>query len=136
MFTTVRFAALASAVSLLAVPALAANSPVVGVWNTEAVTDFGTFKATMTIAEADGAYTIDIKDVPLEGAPPSPPSPPGAVTDVVVDGVMFSFKRKLTTPQGDMTLSYAGVVDGDKLTAEVDTGQFGKIPVTGTRGAS
>jgi hypothetical protein len=136
MFKTVRFAALASAVSLMAVPALAANSPVVGVWNTEAVTDFGTFKATMTIAEADGAYTIDIKDVPLEGAPPSPPSPPGAVTDVVVDGVMFSFKRKLTTPQGDMTLSYAGVVDGDKLTAEVDTGQFGKIPVTGTRGAS
>jgi hypothetical protein len=136
MFKTVRFAALASAVSLLAVPALAANSPVIGVWNTEAVTDFGTFKATMTIAEANGAYTIDIKDVPLEGAPPSPPSPPGAVTDVVVDGVMFSFKRKLTTPQGDMTLSYAGTVDGDKLTAEVDTGQFGKIPVTGTRGAS
>jgi len=136
MFKTIRFVALASAVSLMAVPALAATSPVVGVWNTEAVTDFGTFKATMTIAEANGAYTIDIKDVPLEGAPPSPPSPPGAVTDVVVDGVMFSFKRKLTTPQGDMTLSYAGVVDGDKLTAEVDTGQFGKIPVTGTRGAS
>lgn len=136
MFKTIRFVALASAVSLMAVPALAATSPVVGVWNTEAVTDFGTFKATMTIAEANGAYTIDIKDVPLEGAPPSPPSPPGAVTDVVVDGVMFSFKRKLTTPQGDMTLSYAGTVEGDKLTAEVDTGQFGKIPVTGTRGAS
>ena len=136
MFKTIRFVALASAVSLMAVPALAATSPVVGVWNTEAVTDFGTFKATMTIAEADGAYTIDIKDVPLEGAPPSPPSPPGAVTDVVVDGVMFSFKRKLTTPQGEMTLSYTGAVDGDMLTAEVDTGQFGKIPVTGTRGAS
>ena len=35
-----------------------------------------------------------------------------------------------------MTLSYTGAVEGDKLTAEVDTGQFGKIPVTGTRGAS
>ena len=52
----------------------------------------------------------------------------------MVDGAQFSFKRKLTTPQGDMTLSYTGTVDGDKLTAEVDTGQFGKIPVTGTRG--
>ena len=134
MFKTVRFAALATAASLVAVPALAADSPVVGTWNTEAVTDFGTFKATMTIAEANGAYTINIKDVPLEGAPPAPPSPPGAVTDVVVDGSQFSFKRKLTTPQGDMTLSYTGTVDGDKLTAEVDTGQFGKIPVTGTRG--
>src|SRR6187399_1377717 len=136
MLKSLRLAVLAAFASLIAVPSLAANSPVVGVWNTEAVTDFGTFKATMTIAEADGAYTIDIKDVPLEGAPPSPPSPPGAVTDVVVDGTMFSFKRKLTTPQGEMTLSYTGAVDGDKLTAEVDTGQFGKIPVTGTRGAS
>ena len=134
MFKSVRFAALAAAATLLAGPALAASSPVVGTWNTEAVTDFGTFKATMTIAEADGGYTIDIKDVPLEGAPPSPPSPPGAVSDVMVDGAQFSFKRKLTTPQGDMTLSYTGTVDGDKLTAEVDTGQFGKIPVTGTRG--
>jgi uncharacterized protein (DUF2147 family) len=134
MFKSVRFAALAAAATLLAGPALAASSPVVGTWNTEAVTDFGTFKATMTIAEAEGAYTIDIKDVPLEGAPPSPPSPPGAVSDVMVDGAQFSFKRKLTTPQGDMTLSYTGTVDGDKLTAEVDTGQFGKIPVTGTRG--
>ena len=134
MLKSLRFTALAAAASLIAVPALAADSPVVGTWNTEAVTDFGTFKATMTVAEANGAYTIDIKDVPLEGAPPAPPSPPGAVTDVVVDGAKFSFKRKLTTPQGDMTLSYTGAVDGDKMTAEVDTGQFGKIPVTGTRG--
>ncbi|HEY6814594.1 MAG TPA: hypothetical protein VI168_03550 [Croceibacterium sp.] len=134
MFKTVRFAALAAAASLMATPALAADSPVVGTWNTEAVTDFGTFKATMTVAEAGGAYTIDIKDVPVEGAPPAPPSPPGGITDVVVDGAKFSFKRKLTTPQGELQMSYTGAVDGDKLTAEVDTGQFGKIPVTGTRG--
>ena len=134
MFKTIRFAALVAAASLVTSPALAAGSPVVGTWNTEAVTDFGTFKATMTVAEANGGYSIDIKDVPLEGAPPTPPSPAGAITDVTVDGANFSFKRKLTTPQGDMTLSYAGKVEGDKLTAEVDTGEFGKIPVTGTRG--
>jgi len=134
MLKSLRFAVLAASASLIAAPALAADSPVVGTWNTEAVTDFGTFKATMTVAEASGAYTIDIKDVPLEGAPPAPPSPPGAISDVVVDGAKFSFKRKLTTPQGELTMSYAGTVDGDKLTAEVDTGQFGKIPVTGTRG--
>jgi hypothetical protein len=133
MLKSLRFAVLAAA-SLIAAPALAADSPVVGTWNTEAVTDFGTFKATMTVAEAGGAYTIDIKDVPIEGAPPAPPSPPGAITDVVVDGAKFSFKRKLTTPQGEMTMSYTGAVDGDKLTAEVDVGEFGKVPVTGTRG--
>jgi len=135
MFKTIRFAAFLAGASLISIPALAASSPVVGTWNTEAVTDFGTFRATMTVAEDGDGYAIDIKDVPIEGAPPAPPSPPGAVTDVVVDGASFSFKRKLTTPQGDMTLSYAGTVDGDKLTAQVDTGQFGTIPVTGTRGS-
>ena len=134
MFKTIRLATLAAAASLIAAPALAADSPAVGTWNTEAVTDFGTFKATMTIAEADGGYTIDIKDVPLEGAPPTPPSPPGAITDVVVDGAKFSFKRKLTTPQGEIMMTYTGTVDGDKMTAEADIGEFGKIPVTGTRG--
>ena len=132
MLKTIRFAVMAAGASLIAVPSLAANSPVVGVWNTEAVTDFGTFKATMTIAEAEGAYTIDIKDVPLEGAPPSPPSPPGAVTDVVVDGTMFSFKRKLTTPQGEMNLTYTANVSGDTLTGEVNS-DFGPIAMTGTR---
>ncbi len=131
---SLRFAVLAASAALIAAPAFAAGSPVVGTWNTEAVTDFGTFKATMTVAEANGGYTIDIKDVPLEGAPPSPPSPPGAITDVVVDGANFSFKRKLTTPQGEMMMSYTGTVEGDKLTAEVDVGEFGKVPVTGTRG--
>jgi hypothetical protein len=136
MLKSIRFAVLAAGATLMAAPALAADSPVVGTWNTEAVTDFGTFKSTMTITEADGAYTIDIKDVPIEGAPPAPPSPPGAISDVVVDGAKISFKRKLTTPQGEMTMAYTGSVEGDKLTAEVDTGQFGKIPVTGTRSTS
>jgi hypothetical protein len=112
MMKSLRFAVLAASASLIAAHPLAADSPVDGTWNTEAVTDFGTFKATMTVAEAGGAYTIDIKDVPLEGAPPAPPSPPGAITDVVVDGAMFSFKRKLTTPQGELQMSYTGTGEG------------------------
>jgi hypothetical protein len=133
MFKTIRFAALAAAASLLAVPAWAQSSPLLGSWNTEAVTDFGTFKATMTVTETNGAYTVDMKDVPTEGAPPAPAPAAGSITDVVVSGSDFSFKRKLTTPQGDMSLAYVGKVDGDKLTAQVDTGGFGVIPVTGTR---
>ena len=134
MFKTIRFAALVASASLIAVPALAQSSPVLGTWNTEAVTDFGTFKATMTVTQANGAYAVDMKDVPADGAPAPAPTA-GSITDVMVNGANFSFKRKLTTPQGEMTLSYTGAVDGDKLTAEVDTGQFGKIPVTGTRGS-
>ena len=134
MFKTIRFAALVAGASLTAVPAFAQSSPVLGTWNTEAVTDFGTFKAKMTVAQAGSGYTVEMTDVPQEGAPPAPAPTAGSITDVVVNGTNFSFKRKLTTPQGELTLSYTGTVDGDKLTAEVDTGEFGKLPVTGTRG--
>jgi len=131
MFKAIRFAALAAA-TLMSVPALAAGSPLVGVWDTVAKTDFGELKATMTVTEAGDGYAIDIKDVPLEGAPPQPPAPPGAITDIVVNGPIFSFKRKLTTPQGDVELAYSGTVDGNTLIAEVNS-QFGKVPVSGTR---
>ena len=139
MFKKTILAALVAGSTLIAVPAFAETSPVVGTWNTQAVTDFGTFKSTMIVAEANGAYTVEMQDVPPEGAPPPAEGAgggmtAGAITEVVVDGANFSFKRKLTTPQGDMNLSYSGKVDGDNLTAEVDTGQFGKLPVTGTRG--
>jgi hypothetical protein len=132
MLKAIRFTALAAAVSLIAAPAMAAGSPLVGSWDTVAKTDFGELKATVTVTEAGDGYAIDIKDVPLEGAPPAPPAPPGAITDIAVDGANFSFKRKLTTPQGDIELAYKGTVDGDSLTAEVNS-QFGTVPVTGTR---
>ena len=133
MLKKIRFAALVAGASLMAVPGFAQSSPLLGTWDTQAVTDFGTFKSTMTIASAGDSYSIDIKDVPIEGAPAAPPSPPGAIIDVMVDGQNFSFKRKLTTPQGEMTMTYTGKVEGDSLTAQVDTGGFGVIPVTGTR---
>jgi hypothetical protein len=133
MLKTIRFAALIAGASLLAAPAWAQSSPVLGTWNTEAVTDFGTFKAKMTVAQGGSGYTVEMIDVPQEGAPPAPAPSAGSITDVVVNGSDFSFKRKLTTPQGDMQLSYTGKVDGDKLTAQVDTGGFGVLPVTGTR---
>ena len=57
---------------------------------------------------------------------------PSTISDVVVDGAKFSFKRKLTTPQGEMNLTYTGTVDGDALTAEVGS-DFGPITMTGTR---
>ena len=126
--------ALAAGASLLAVPALAQSSPVVGTWDTAAVTAFGTFKSQIIVTEANGAYAVEMKDIPAEGAPADGGGmTPGPITDVVIDGANFSFKRKLTTPQGDMNLAYTGKVDGNSLTAEVDTGAFGKLPVTGTR---
>ena len=134
MFKAIRFAALVAGASLLAVPAFAQSSPVVGTWNTQAVTDFGTFKSKMIVAQTGGAYTVEMQDVPPEGAPPAEGGgmTPGAITDVVIDGANFSFKRKLTTPQGEMNLTYNGTVEGDALTAEVGS-DFGPLKLTGTR---
>ncbi|MCL6251471.1 hypothetical protein M3P36_10515 [Altererythrobacter sp. KTW20L] len=90
----VRFAGVALVASLVAMPALAQDSPVVGVWNTQAVTDFGTFASTVTVIEDEGGYLVTIEDAPAEGMPPME----GSVSDVVVEGASFSFKRNLAGP--------------------------------------
>ena len=122
---------LAGAALALSAPAMAEDSPVLGSWDTVARTDFGNFQAVMAFASADDGYTVEITDVPVEGAPAGPPME-STVSDLVVDGGNFSFKRQLTTPQGPMELTYTGSVEGDTLTAEANS-TFGAIPVTGTR---
>jgi hypothetical protein len=125
-------AAFALGSALLAAPVMAQDSPVIGVWNTEARTDFGTFVSTVTVAHDGGAYTVTIVDTPPPGAGEGMPALASTVTDVTVDGANFSFKRNLESPQGAMVLTYNGSVAGDALTAEVASA-FGNIPVTGTR---
>lgn len=125
---SIRLAAIAFAATLLSTPALAQESPVLGTWNTQAVTDFGTFASTMTVMDDEGSYIVTMEDVPVEGMP----AMEGSISDVVVDGTSFSFKRSLTSPQGPMELAYTGSVEGDSLTATV-TSPMGAIPVTGTR---
>mgnify|MGYP000462919371 CR=1 FL=1 len=135
----IRLSAALAAAAFISAPALAADSPVVGTWATVADTQMGKFEATMTVAETDGGYSVDIVDAPMPpppGAPGGPESAPppmeSEISDVVVDGSSFSFKRKLTTPQGPMELTYTGTVDGDALTGEANS-DFGAIPITGTR---
>ena len=134
MFKTIRFAALVAGASLMAVPALAQSSPVVGKWATAVVTDFGTFNAVMTVAQEGGAYTVAMQDIAPEGGAGAGGggAMPSTISDVVVDGATFSFKRKLTTPQGEIQLTYNGTVDGNALTADVGS-DFGPMKMTGTR---
>ncbi len=128
-----RFAALAAAGALFAAtPAFAADSPVVGTWATEAKSDFGTFKSTWTVAQNGGAYTIDVKDAPQEGAPADAPPPKSTISDVAVDGSTLTFNRELV--MGDMTikLAYKVTADGSALTGMTHS-DFGDIPITGTK---
>ena len=128
------FGALALGAAMIATPAIAQDSPVVGTWNTEAVTDFGTFAATMIVTQGEDGYAVEIVDqTPAGGAQAgAPPQMESTISDVMVDGSTFSFRRSLDTPQGPMELTYTGSVEGDALTAQVGS-SFGNIPVTGTR---
>ena len=134
MLTTIRFAALVAGASLLAVPALAQSSPVVGKWATAVETDFGKFEAVMTVAQEGEAYTVAIQDIAPQGGQGAGGggAMPSTISDVVIEGPKFAFKRKLTTPQGEMNFTYNGTVEGDSLTGEVGS-DFGPIKLTGTR---
>ncbi len=133
MLRTIRFAAAFAAASLLAAPALAEGSPAVGSWATEAVTDFGTFKATLTIAPSGNGYTVEMVDVPQTGPDGQPaPAMASSISDVSVDGSKFSFKRTIDFQGQAMLLNYTGNVEGDTLTATANS-DFGAIPIKGTR---
>ena len=126
------FAAAAVAGSLaFAAPALAEDSPVLGTWATEAKTDFGTFKSNWTVAQADGAYTVEVVDAPMEGGPGGPP-PESTISNVKVEANTLSFTRSLKREQGPMDLKYTVTVDGATMTGQANS-DFGPIPITGTR---
>lgn len=132
MLKSVRFAALVAAASLMAAPALAADSPVVGTWDTAIDVQGQKMTAEITVAQAGDAYTVAIKDGPMPGAPADAPAMPSTISDIVVDGAKLTFKRKLTTPQGEMNLTYTANANGDALTGEIGS-DFGPIAMTGTR---
>ena len=132
MFKTIRYAALVAGASLIAVPALAQSSPVLGTWATAVDLQGTKLEATWTVAQANGAYTVEIKDGAMPGAPEGAPPPPSTISDVVVDGAKLTFKRVITLDQGPINLSYNTTVTGDTLAGEI-TSDFGPIAVTGTR---
>ena len=125
------FAAIAAA--FLAAPALAADSPAAGTWAVEAKTDFGTFKSDWTVAEADGAWTLDMKDQPMEGGPGGDgPPPESTISNLKVDGGKLTFDRALDIGGQKMNISYDVTVEGDAMTGTANS-DFGPIPIAGTR---
>ncbi len=131
MFRTIGFAA-AAAATFIAAPAMAQSSPVVGAWATAVDVQGMKIEAEMTFSQTGSGYDVAIKDAPMPGAPADAPAMESKISDLVVDGSKFTFKRALTTPQGPMNLTYTGTVDGDKLTGEIGS-DFGPIALTGTR---
>ena len=56
------------------------------------------------------------------------------VTDGQVTGDLVTCKMKITLPF-PMTLTMEGRIEGDRIEGTVDTGAFGKFPMTATRKA-
>ena len=118
----------AAALAVVAVPSLAAT-PFDGKWAVEAKTDFGNFKSEWTVAEKDGATTIDMVDAPVEGFPPAGPN---KISDVKVDGNTLTFKREVSFGDMPIALDYTATVDGNTLTGTANS-SFGATPITGTK---
>lgn len=123
--------AFALAASVLAAPAIAQESPVLGAWDTKVESPMGEFPAKWTFAQGEEGPTLDIEPVQAEGGPGGPPMEM-TVSDLVIEEGAFSFTQSVATPQGDMAIAITGTVDGDALAAEANT-DFGAMPITGTR---
>lgn len=123
---------LAVSALLCTTSALGQAAPAAGEWAVEAKTDFGTFKSDWTVAQADGAWTLDMKDQPMEGAPGGGEPRANTISNLKVEGGKMTFDRALDMGGQKMSMSYAVTVEGDTLSGTVKS-DFGDIPISGTR---
>ena len=116
----------------LAAPVFAAEPTTpsfLGEWTAAVDTPGGKVEEKIKAVKAGDGYAVTAKLVvpPPEG---TPEAGPGA--EIVLSGDSFSYKRTVSTPGGDLVITYSGVVTGDTFTGTVDLG-FAKAPYNGVR---
>jgi hypothetical protein len=116
-----------SAAALTGAPALAESS-LTGVWALTTQTQQGPREATLTVMEPDGVLVAMLEQQPPAGTQPAP----STISDVVVDGDHFTFKRAMNAGGQAMNWDYEGTIDGDTLTATATSGDL-SFEVTGER---
>jgi hypothetical protein len=103
----------------------------VGEWTATAHTMVGAdVSEILTVVKTDKGYEIKVK---LVVPPPAGIPEAGPGIDIVLDGDKFSYKRKITTPDGEMVITYTGTVSGDTFTGTVNLGGLVEAPYTGVR---
>ena len=117
-----RILSLAASAMLLAASALA--GPIDGKWVSErkmerdgqSMTIVQTFELKAEGDKLTGKFSMKFGDME---------PPPGEIKDGKIDGNKFSFTTVMSTPNGDMKMSYSGTVEGDVLkgNAEREGGQ-------------
>jgi hypothetical protein len=53
--------------------------------------------------------------------------------EVKIEGNNVTWTITISTSQGELIVGYKGVIDGDKMTGEVDTGELGTAEFTGQK---
>ena len=112
--------------TLVAAPAF--GQSFVGEWTATATTPGGEVSETLSVVKTAGGYAVTAK---LVGVPADTPTA-GPGTEIVLDGDRFSYKRSISTPDGDVVFTYTGVVSGDKFTGTAEVGGF-QVPYNGVR---
>jgi hypothetical protein len=99
-----------------------AHVSIQGKWNITVNSPMGAQKSVLEL-KPDGVVLTG------SGETPQGPQP---ITNGKVDGSSFSWDFAITSPM-PMTLSFAGTVEGDKLSGKVKAGAFGSFPFSGER---
>jgi hypothetical protein len=114
------------AATLFAAPAL--GQSFVGEWTATAVTPGGEVSESLSVVKTASGYAVTARLVgQSEGTPTAGPG-----KDIVLDGDRFSYKRTISTPDGEVVFTYAGVVSGDKFAGTAEVGGF-QVPYNGVR---
>ena len=102
-----------------------------GEWTATAHTQTGAdVSETITVVKTDKGYEIKVK---LVVPPPAGIPEAGPGTNIVLDGNKFSYERKISTPEGELVITYTGTVSGDTFTGTVNLGGLAEAPYTGVR---
>lgn len=95
---------------------------VVGTWTITFEGAQGARTNELIVVEADGAFTGS-----LTGRLGTAPLP-----SISVDGSSFSFAFTMTTPAGELEVTYSGTVSGDTMSGTIET-RMGSVPFNGVR---
>ena len=95
---------------------------VTGKWNAGLKSPMGLINATLELAEDGNVLTGCLID----------PNGSTEITDGSVNGNEISFKAKLKTPMGAMSVNFTGTVNGDVMTGKAKM-MMGAMDFTATR---
>ena len=106
----------------IAVPALAQDAQVAGVWTLTLETPQGTSNPTLTLKQdaqkLTGTYAGRMGEIPIEGT---------------IKDKAISFSAKISAQGQEIVLTFAGTVDQDSMKGTVDFGGMGSADWTGAR---